>query len=382
MVKLLLNISFFIISVCFSHYHMLVKSEPTHSPTQIPTVLPTQSPTQTPTELLLYDNNSFIVNKFNNWIEKFNIKINCDNHLLHIFENWLTNDEFIEETNSNNLTYTVAHNAYSGFDSTEFSEFMGFRANREIFKLKQNKNYLLNTFNNTNLPESVDWREKGAVTNVKDQGQCGSCWSFSSTGSLEGAYAIKYGNLVSFSEQELVDCSNIRNGGTNLGCNGGEMQSTLDWIGSNGGLCTEQSYPYVSGTTLKAGTCQKTCSSVSGSAVKSTVAVPTNSDTAMMSALTQQPVSIAIEADQKAFQLYSSGIFSEKCGTNLDHGVLLVGYGSSVIEGEVVSDYYIMKNSWGSSWGENGYMRMGKGSQYNDGAGQCGLLMEGSYPNL
>jgi len=371
MVKLLLNISFLIISVCFSYYHTLVKSEPTVSPT----------------ESLLYDNNSFIIDKFNNWIEKFNIKINSDNHLLHIFDNWLTNDNFIEKTNSNNLTYTVGHNAYSGLDSTEFSEFMGFRTNRENFFERKSRQSVadLVVFTNltdfTNLPESIDWREKGAITGVKDQGQCGSCWSFSSTGSLEGAYAIKYNNLVSFSEQELVDCSNIRNGGTNLGCNGGEMQSTLDWIGSNGGLCTEQSYPYVSGTTTKSGTCQKTCSAILGSAVKSTVAVQTNSDTAMMTALTQQPVSIAIEADQKAFQLYSSGIFSEKCGTNLDHGVLLVGYGSSVIGG-VVADYYIMKNSWGSSWGESGYMRMARGTQYNDGAGQCGLLMEGSYPNL
>jgi C1A family cysteine protease len=235
----------------------------------------------------------------------------------------------------------------------------------------------LNTFNNTNLPESVDWREKGAVTNVKDQGQCGSCWSFSSTGSLEGAYAIKYGNLVSFSEQELVDCSNIRNGGTNLGCNGGEMQSTLDWIGSNGGLCTEQSYPYVSGTTLKAGTCQKTCSAVSGSVVKSTVAVPTNSDTAMMTALTQQPVSIAIEADTRYFQSYSGGILtSTTCGTNLDHGVLITGYGE-----ENGQKYWNVKNSWGTSWGENGYIKIARSESESD-PGICGIAKSPTFPSV
>lgn len=327
--------------------------------------------------------NGVIVEKFNNWIDHFRIQINDNHHYLHVFENWLENDKFIEITNGQNLTYTVGHNSYSGYSSEEFSQLMGFQSNSELIASGNLRGGIIQStdvdkmFDLSALPSSIDWRTKGAVTGVKDQGQCGSCWSFSSTGALEGAYAIKYGNLASFSEQELVDCSNIKNGESNMGCNGGNMQPTFDWIGKNGGLCEEQAYPYVSGTTKTGGTCQKTCSLVSGSAVKSSHAVTANSDNSMMTTLAMQPVSIAIEADQKAFQLYTSGIFSENCGSNLDHGVLLVGYGSS--NGQ---DYYIMKNSWGTTWGESGYMRMGRGLQYNNGAGQCGLLMEGSYPTL
>ncbi len=333
--------------------------------------------------------NGIVVEKFRNWIDKFNIYVNNDHHFAHLFENWLSNDKFIEFTNAQNLTYTVGHNAYSGYNSEEFAQLMGFQANKDLLA----SGYLRGTvqqldsettYDLTTLPTSVDWRTKGAVTGVKDQGQCGSCWSFSATGALEGAYAIKYGNLVSFSEQELVDCSNIKNGGSNLGCNGGNMQPTFDWIGKNGGLCEEQAYPYVSGTTKTGGTCQKTCSLISGSAVKSSHAVTAKSDNAMMTTLTMQPVSVAIEADQRAFQLYSSGVLTiSQCGSNLDHGVLLVGYGSS--NGQ---DYYIMKNSWGTTWGESGYMRMARGNDpatgkpYNGGAGQCGVLMEGSYPTL
>jgi C1A family cysteine protease len=274
--------------------------------------------------------------------------------------------------------------------SGEFAELMRFRNNRELFADGASPFGLRGSSSSSSssevqaLPASVDWRTENAVTAVKMQGQCGSCWSFSSTGSLEGAYAIKYGKLVSYSEQQLVDCDNIKNGvsGGNLGCSGGNMEPTLQWIGTNGGLCTEADYPYFSGTTGSAGKCQKTCSKVSGSAVVKTVEVTPNSDSAMMSALAQQPVSVAIEADQSSFQLYKSGVFTGSCGTNLDHGVLLVGYGT--MNG---LDYYTMKNSWSAeSWGDQGYMYMGRGVDpatgklYNQGKGQCGVLSQGVYP--
>jgi len=239
------------------------------------------------------------------------------------------------------------------------------------------KSVASNPENLTALPYAVDWTTKGAVTPVKDQGQCGSCWSFSTTGALEGAFAIKYGTLVSFSEQQLVDCDTLGNGGRDHGCNGGLMDNAFAWIAKNNGLCTETDYPYVSGVTKTAGTCQKSCKNVGGSDVLSSpIDVESASDVAMMVALAQQPVSIAIEADEREFQLYKSGVFSGKCGTNLDHGVLAVGYGTDSSGG----DYYKVKNSWSTTWGEKGYIRLGRGAGFNEGQGQCGILLEASYP--
>lgn len=333
--------------------------------------------------------NSSVINRFKNWIDEHQIQTDNNHYLAHLFENWLDNDKFIEQTNSMNLTYTLGHNAYSGMNSEEFAEFMGLKDNQYL--LDQNNVFLRgNMFtteqdeilNSNTLPSSIDWRMKNAVTPIKSQGSCGSCWSFSTTGALEGAYAIKYGNLLSFSEQQLVDCDNGLT--KDHGCNGGLMDSAFQWISQNGGLCTEQNYPYVSGKTQKAGTCQTNCISVSGSKILKYTDVSANSDNAMMTALTQQPVSVAIEADQKSFQMYKSGVFQDSnCGTNLDHGVLLVGYGST--NGQ---DYYILKNSWDISWGMQGYMNLGRGNDpntgkpFNNGAGQCGVLGMASYPTI
>lgn len=323
-----------------------------------------------------------LLERFGKWADKHNVAIpDTDTAFAHLFANWKNNDKIIEETNARNLSYTLGHNAFSGMNSAEFAEHMRFQINREIIGSSWMPRLRGEMFDTLSVPASVDWRTKGAVTPVKNQGQCGSCWSFSTTGALEGIYSIKKGNLVSFSEQQLVDCDYIRAGGTSLGCNGGDMKSAMEWIGKNNGLCTEQSYPYVSGNTKTNGPCQKSCSIVSSSDISTTVSVSANSDNAMMTALAQQPVSIAIEADQTSFQLYKSGVFTGSCGTNLDHGVLLVGYGT--MNG---LDYYILKNSWDSSWGDAGYMYIGRGTDpateksYNGGKGQCGLLMQGVYP--
>lgn len=312
---------------------------------------------------------------FTRWANEFRVAFRNSDHRQSMLRKWIDNHKFIEQINAQNLTYTLGHNQFSGMDSNEYIQWV-----RGSLYNPQPSSTSIETSNLRKLsvlPTSIDWVAKGAVTPVKDQGQCGSCWSFSTTGALEGAYYIKNGKLVSFSEQQLVDCDTLGNGGRDHGCNGGLMDNAFNWISHNGGLCTESDYPYVSGTTKTAGTCQTKCSNVAGSTIHSHVDVTPNSDAAMMSALALQPVSVAIEADQREFQLYKSGVFTGTCGTNLDHGVLVVGYGT-----EAGTDFYKIKNSWSSTWGDGGYIRIGRGANYNGGSGQCGVLMQASYPVL
>jgi len=314
---------------------------------------------------------SSFMNRFIDWVDNFNIEFTSDEHFDNVYQKWLSNDKFIEEINGKNLTYDLGHNQFSGMDGEDFRKYLGYSGIMVVDEPTFEK-----TISDTSLytlPEQINWVEKGAVTEVKDQGQCGSCWSFSTTGALEGAFFIKNGHTEIFSEQQLVDCDNFKNGGRDMGCNGGLMDRAFAWIEKNGGLCSEVDYPYVSGETKTGGVCQKTCKVVENSKIVGFVDVEPSSDSAMMTALTQQPVSIAIEADQREFQLYKSGIFTGVCGTKLDHGVLLVGYGP---------DYYLVKNSWGVSWGDGGYIKLGLGNDFNNGDGQCGLLLQGSFPKL
>jgi len=208
---------------------------------------------------------------------------------------------------------------------------------------------------------SLDWVSKGAVTGIKDQGQCGSCWAFSSTGSIEGAVFLKHGHLTSLSEQQLVDCSTAQG---NAGCQGGLMDSAFKYVQTNG-LCTESAYPY----TAKNGVCHSSSCAPSADSKITGYKDVTHTENALGAAVDLTPVSVAIEADQSGFQLYKSGVFCGTCGTSLDHGVLAVGYGD-----EGTTAYWKVKNSWGTSWGEQGYIRMCRNSN------KCGISNEPSYP--
>lgn len=217
-------------------------------------------------------------------------------------------------------------------------------------------------------PATVDWRNKGAVTSVKDQGQCGSCWTFSATGAIEGAWAISMGQLVDLSEQELVDCATGVSYGSH-GCNGGQMEGAFKFVIANG-QCTLASYPY----TAKDGTCQK-CTAVAHISYCSDV--KPNDQVSMKAAVAQQPVAVAIEADTRYFQSYSGGILtSSSCGTSLDHGVLTVGYGE-----ENGQKYWLVKNSWGTTWGDKGYVKIARSESTND-PGICGIAMDPSFPTV
>jgi C1A family cysteine protease len=219
------------------------------------------------------------------------------------------------------------------------------------------------------VPDSWDWREHGAVTPVKNQGQCGSCWSFSANGAMESAWAIKTNDIVSISEQQLVDCSKKYG---NLGCKGGLMDNAFQYAIDNG-MCSEESYPYTSGVKKSGGSCQSCKPVVEINACSD---VPPNNQVALKEAVALVgPISIALDAETKLFQSYKSGVItSDSCGTNLDHGVLIVGYGE-----EDGIKYWLVKNSWGVSWGDDGYIKIERGESVND-AGICGIAMQPSFP--
>jgi cathepsin L len=276
------------------------------------------------------------------------------------------NVDFINHHNkylADELGYTVGINQFADLTNNEFKrQYLGLNT---LSKPKFETEIL----DETATASSIDWTTKGAVTPVKNQGQCGSCWAFSTTGSVEGGNFIKNGKLVSLSEQQLVSCAGSFG---NQGCNGGLMDDGFKYVEKNG-LDKESTYDYKSVT----GTCNKKLASkhdgIAPGAVKSFKDVQSNSESQLAAAVTNGPVSVAIEADQSGFQFYKSGVFSGTCGTQLDHGVLAVGFGSS--GGKA---YWKVKNSWGSSWGDKGYIMLAK--DISSSHGQCGIAMQASYP--
>ena len=305
--------------------------------------------------LYLQDSKSKI--QFSDFIRQYN-KQYSDDDIISRFSIFKDNLNKIEQHNNQNHLWKMSVNEFADLTANEFKiKYTGYNKPPSS-ALRRNKFAL----EFSELPSEIDWTEKGAVTDVKDQGQCGSCWAFSTTGSVEGAYFISTGKLVSLSEQQLVDCAGSYG---NQGCNGGLMDYGFKYI-EDKGICTEKEYGYKAVD----GTC-KQCTSLTK--IESFVDVTPNNEKALQQAVSLQPISVAIEADQMSFQFYSSGVLTASCGTNLDHGVLVVGYGT--LNGV---DYWKVKNSWGSSWGQHGYILLARNIKSK--SGQCGIAMQPSYP--
>lgn len=307
------------------------------------------------------------VKEFHDFTIQYNKTYSSVDTLLRAFDYFQENLQKIQSHNASFHGYEIGLNQFADLNVYQFNELVK-KGNGYYQVLKSTIGSPCSKFvsDGKTLPESVDWRTKDVVTPVKDQGQCGSCWSFSATGALEGAHAIKTGELISLSEQELVDCSTSYG---NLGCNGGLMDSAFEYVIDNG-LCTESEIPY----TASDGSCKK-CVKPSVTA-SSCVDVTARNQLHLKEAVSKGPVSVAIEADAGIFQLYKSGVISsDKCGTSLDHGVLVVGYGTET-DG---TEYWLVKNSWGPLWGDAGYVKIARNDKTFD-AGTCGIALQPSFP--
>jgi len=273
---------------------------------------------------------------------------------------WRNNLEIVRKHNAEKHSYTLAMNQFGDLTATEFKFlFLGYRQGNST------KGSTFLSPSNVVLPDTVDWRTKGYVTPVKNQKQCGSCWAFSTTGSLEGQHFKKTGNLVSLSEQNLVDCSTAYG---NHGCQGGLMDNAFRYIRANDGIDTEQSYPYEA----RNDRCRFKRANV-GATDTGFVDIQRGSESHLQEAVaTVGPISVAIDAGHSSFQLYHQGVYNEpRCSrTLLDHGVLAVGYGT--YQGQA---YWLVKNSWGAGWGMEGYIMMSRNRN-----NQCGIATQASYP--
>jgi hypothetical protein len=289
------------------------------------------------------------------------------------FEAFSVNLRYIAEENTKGYTYSLGLNQFSDLPNDEFRQ--TYASGLRGIAFGTSAHHVDNaTLSAVSPKTSIDWAQLGYVTPVKNQGQCGSCWAFSTTGSIESAYAIATRQQPpQISEQQFVDCET---GVLHKGCGGANgflgFPTAYQWA-SGRNLCSEYSYTYqaVQGT-CQEGYCQ---TAIPRGAITGWAIVPPLSTTMLANAVAMQPVSVSVDAGSPLVQSYTGGVISGSCGGRTDHAVLAVGYGNDGL------DYWKIKNSWGASWGESGYFRIEKG-KWNAAAGECGVLLTPAYPKV
>jgi len=287
--------------------------------------------------------------EFVEWSTQF-AKTYATDDIFSRFNIFKSNVDIICAHNAGNSSFTLGINEHTDRTLEEFEKFaLGAVRNPARYQA-------VDTVVVHDEPNDVDWRTKGIVGPVKNQGQCGSCWAFAAVAAVEGFNAQKSGKWVSYSEQQVVDCCRGATCGGSAGCNGGEETDAIRWIANNGGLCESSAYPY----TGRDGTCKTTCTKVGKvNGVTEVVGEP-----ALITAADSTVVTVAVCASGSQWQSYKSGIMDFACGKSLNHAILLVGYAPT---------YYIVRNSWGTSWGIGGYVHMVRGKNL------CGIALEPSY---
>ncbi|KAK7306535.1 hypothetical protein VNO77_44482 [Canavalia gladiata] len=322
-------------------------------------------------ELDKFPSEDGVVELFQRWKEEYQKFYKHPEEAMLRLENFKRNLKYIVEKNAKQNSpngYSLGLNRFADMSNEEFKGKFISKVKKPFSKRNSLTTSGLNVKDDSceDVPYSLDWRKKGVVTAVKDQGECGSCWAFSSTGAMEGINAIVTEDLISLSEQELVDCDS-----TNDGCDGGYMDYAFEWVINNGGIDTETDYPY----TAVDGTCNITKEETKVVSIDGYTDVA-QSDSSLLCATVKQPISAGIVGSSLDFQLYTGGIYDGDCSSDpddIDHAILVVGYGS---EGDV--DYWIVKNSWGTSWGMEGYIYIRRNTDLEYGV--CAINYMASYP--